>query len=505
MHPGLRRRRRQLTAVAGILLALLFLPQSWLLKGLMPWKHLWRSLHPEAPFTVYVVGESTAWGEPYAPKISFARIVSEMYGNRVRGRPLEVVNLAQPGGITEDAYWRLFKTLALQPGEGILLVYSGINDNTLERKDPDFPRWRALHRLALPARLQYLCSAPRVQRWLGTEQNSQQKFETHLSGIVRLGQAYDLPVVVSTLVGNLREFGPERIEGNAIHLQPWDMKRLNMALALEESGEAEQAAALFKALLDGHCGVLRGPLNYRLARCLDRIGRGEEAREFYWRATEETVCQVPNRSRNRAIRRTCARTGAVLVDAEKVFTENSPQGLIGYNLFIDAHHPNLDGYLLLAEAFADGMTRALGEAPRQRFRNVQELRDRFEFDDADLAQAYFSRSAWILYYLTTSGDDLGSRAARMDEYLTLALELNPKVAPEERIAFLRFAAAAMNHRPDEALAWRDRWLSAPFHPVGYERAWLVAHPEFLQGLPSEKENWLREALTGPDLAPRGRR
>ena len=64
----------------------------WVELGLRGSARLWRlryrsQARPEA-MAVYVLGESTAFGEPFAPKISFARIVSLRFGGRLRGRPL---------------------------------------------------------------------------------------------------------------------------------------------------------------------------------------------------------------------------------------------------------------------------------------------------------------------------------------------------------------------------------------------------------------------------------
>ena len=81
----------------------------------LAWAVLYPILSRSETFPVYVVGESTAFGMPFAPKISFPKIVSLMLGGRIRGKPLEIVSLAKIGSQTEEQYWRLFRELSLRP------------------------------------------------------------------------------------------------------------------------------------------------------------------------------------------------------------------------------------------------------------------------------------------------------------------------------------------------------------------------------------------------------
>ena len=57
--------------------------------------------HRPAPaaktFRIYLLGGSTALGDPYAPKADLGQIVSLWFGGEIKGRKIEVVNLGGRG------------------------------------------------------------------------------------------------------------------------------------------------------------------------------------------------------------------------------------------------------------------------------------------------------------------------------------------------------------------------------------------------------------------------
>ncbi|MBI3110272.1 MAG: tetratricopeptide repeat protein [Ignavibacteriales bacterium] len=53
-----------------------------------------------------------------------------------------------------------------------------------------------------------------------------------------------------------------------------------------------------------------------------------------------------------ALRAVCKETGTVLAETDSAFRASSPHGIIGKNLMLEHLHPNLDGYILMADVFA---------------------------------------------------------------------------------------------------------------------------------------------------------
>jgi hypothetical protein len=152
-----------------------------------------------------------------------------------------------------------------------------------------------------------------------------------------------------------------------------------------------------------------------------------EAREAYYKAV--AYDRMPIRAlpaQNEFIRGLIPRTGVCVADAVEALENEAPEGLIGFNLMTDAHHPNVKGYIAVARRVAEciQVTR-----PRGRLRLV-------EIDD-DLAKRLFrigrEKSFDISIYvgrwmtrLATWRYDPAERLRLAAELFSRAVELNPR-------------------------------------------------------------------------------
>jgi hypothetical protein len=91
--------------------------------------------------------------------------------------------------------------------------------------------------------------------------------------------------------------------------------------------------------------------HFRLARLLEKAGQWSEAREHYILAREhDGFPQRCPEDFRQAYRAAAARhPSVVLVDGPKVLEAASEHGILDDRLFSDAHHPNLIGYVALAQ------------------------------------------------------------------------------------------------------------------------------------------------------------
>ena len=495
----LRRGLQLLVMFAAALALLLTVPHAVVQTALVPWKHLYRATHPNRPFTVYVIGGSTSVGEPYQPKISFPRIVSAMFDDQLAGRPIEIVNLARSGRDVEYGWWELMKTLAARPNDGILLVYAGINDPVTRGDDRNYARWAFFHRLAVPSRLQYLLDDHRapegLRRFFAASDNTLRRYETRLQDVVDLAHRYDLKVVVSTLVGNIRDYGPSDLAAAVPPGSPC-AEPITRALALEAAGKTAEAARLYTTVEPTCEPRVRVRVAFHRARCLERLGRWSEARDAYWQATDADGLVIPNPFRNQAVKDVAARTGSTLVDATALFEAASPHGLMGYDMIIDGHHPTLAGYCLLSEGFARGVGEALGVTPAHPTMSADEVASRFGFDDGDRAHAYFSRSEWIVNYLSMHDDFYGTRAARVGEYLRKAESYDVARLDPSELAFMRFAVAVMAGDEKQAGPAMDQWEASRRQLMQYQGNWLATHLEATAFLGEARQARLRQDLEG---------
>ncbi len=116
-----------------------------------------------------------------------------------------------------------------------------------------------------------------------------------------------------------------------------------------EGKDPPHAIAAFRALLETAPGFAEA--HYRLARLLGDAGRWELACIQYIAAREDDAMPMrcPEEFR-RAYRDVAARhPGLILVDSTRVLEPLSPHRILDDHLFHDAQHPNLKGYIALAQ------------------------------------------------------------------------------------------------------------------------------------------------------------
>jgi tetratricopeptide (TPR) repeat protein len=454
--------------VTALSIVLFLLAALWVEAGLrgaaLLWKAVFRAGSASDTFTIYAVGESTSFGEPFGPKISFPRIVSRMFDDRLQGRPIKVVNLAQPGCITEDQYWRLYRELFLRPRrDGVVLIYAGINEGW---RDHPPSVWRRL------AAHSILLSKASWMRACATGQGWPLDYEGRLTRLIALARSYGFPVVVSTLVGNVRDFSPT-IGGQEIGAAELS-RRLGQARREEAKGGWDAAAGIYAGML--RKSPRDSGLLHRRAYAEFRSGRYADARRHFWEAIDLGETLRPTDDQDQAIRRAAQRTGAILTDSRAAFEAASDHGLPGYDLFMDAHHPNLKGYLLLAEGFAGQISRLYG-APVARRLSESGLSREFGFTREDERDAYATRFMWFCGESSHNADhDEALRRAR--HYLECAERLygHPLAAYRLLLALLQHDAASARH-----------WLA--------RKDLLYRDPDILESLGHNPE-WAEKVASG---------
>ena len=93
---------------------------------------------------------------------------------------------------------------------------------------------------------------------------------------------------------------------------------------------------------------------YTLAECYRSVGRMEDARDAYLQAKELDVCPLRIlKPMNQAILDVARETQAPLVDAQRLFEEQSPHGIVGSDQLVDHVHPSFKGHQQIAEALAE--------------------------------------------------------------------------------------------------------------------------------------------------------
>ncbi|OGS13716.1 MAG: hypothetical protein A2285_01275 [Elusimicrobia bacterium RIFOXYA12_FULL_57_11] len=400
---------------------------------------------------IYVAGESTAVGVPYDSELSFSRILAWMYGGRLGPDRINIINLAQQGSGLEAQYWALLKELSLRPPrKGLLLVYAGINETGVEEDTGAVARWRLAQGSVLLSKLLFLAEGEELEPVFGPR-STPAKFEYRLRRLVSLAASHGLRTVISTLSGNFSGLPPYRsgeVPAGPVYAA---------ALRSEAAGRWKEAADLYAGLLVVSHG--QPELHYRLGVCLAKRGRAREAAAHFLRVADYGQQKRPTSIQNDTIRRVAASQGARLVETAELFERASPGGLVGYNLFLDAHHPNLAGYLLLAGSFSAGVSELTGIKPRRSAPTEREMLAAFPFSDDELFEVHASRVKWFCANSTmsTAPEQLIRKA---EEHAAAAEALAGRLGKsrglELKVCFLKLLISAARRDTGGVRFWLER-------------------------------------------------
>ena len=219
------------------------------------------------------------------------------------------------------------------------------------------------------------------------------QYRFNMRRMIEMARAAGVKVVLFNPVSNLSDSPPFKSEHRE-DLSPEELKRWEANC--DEAGQCvhgsdhnlHQAARLFKQA----CQIdpLHAGCFYNLAKCYEGIGRFDEARDAYLQAKELDVCPLRIlQPMNEAVLEIARDTATPLVDADKLFRERSPHGIVGGQWLVDHVHPGIEGHQLLADALASVMVSGGLVQPRPQWEEVKQARYREHLDSLDAV--YFAR------------------------------------------------------------------------------------------------------------------
>ena len=351
-------------------------------------------------FRIFCLGGSTVQGRPYAIETSFTTWLELSLRAADPARTWEVVNC---GGVSYASY-RLLpilqESLAYQPD--IFIVYTGHNEFLEDRTYADIkntPAWRkALHERLVNLRIYGVCRSlwrregeDRVtdspdQASLSTEVDALldyrgglatyhrddrwrrgviSHFEHNLRRMTRLARSTGIPLILVNPVSNLRDTPPFKCEPS---------EDLSGDRRAELDRIWEQAKTIDWEDLDKKTNSVREVLeiddrfadaHFLMGRCLEAMGKTEQAKAAYVRAKDEDICPLRILEPMHEIIFAVARqSGTTLVDIREVFERADKDGIPGDETLIDHVHPRIDGHQLIARVLFEEMQRMRMVAPR---------------------------------------------------------------------------------------------------------------------------------------------
>lgn len=324
-------------------------------------------------YRIFVLGESAAMGDP-DPAYAFSRYLEVMLRKRYPSMNFEVINTGSVA-VNSHVLLPLARGLAKQRPD-LFIIYSGNN----EVVGPYGPGTALTSSgMALPViRSSIFFRSTRVgqlliklgtqkKEWGGMEmfldkqvpassplmKYAYSNFEANLRDTVAVARAAGARVIVSTVATNLKDCAPFA----SMHRDGLTQEELRSWTALVQQGSESERARSFTDALSAYQTAAKiddqyAELEFRMARSSWMLGDYAAARQHFQRSRDLDTLRFRADSRINDINRSVAASaqGAELVDADAVFSQQSPNGIVGSDLVYEHVHMTPLGNYLLARA-----------------------------------------------------------------------------------------------------------------------------------------------------------
>lgn len=350
---------------------------------------------------IFVLGESAVKGEPDSA-YCFARILRAILREQYPGTRFEVIPVAMPA-INSNVVAEIAADCAKHQPD-LIIVYLGNNEVTGPygagtvfappvRHMSLIRAGIALKATRLGQMMTHLVERAAAERdgpaaWHGLEmflgkqipatdrrlQSVYEHLEGNLKRIIDVTVSSASKIIVCTVGSNLRDCPPfaslHRPQLGEQETEKWDTF-YKQGITRETAGDYEEAVKDYLAAceIDGSYAELQ----FRLARCYWAAAHYDQARERYIQARELDTLRFRADTRINEIIRAAAGEktdhGVYLVDAVKMFEENSPHQVPGDELFYEHVHMTFKGNYLVARALAEQVGDILPQRIKQQGAN----------------------------------------------------------------------------------------------------------------------------------------
>ena len=346
---------------------------------------------PRGSFRMFCFGGSTVYGHPYTGETAFPKWLELELAGRDPSRTWQAINC---GGVSYASYRiapMVQEILRYQPD--LIVVATGHNefleDRTYHSLKTRSALWswlqrtvyslhtvnlvrQSFHRGSTTAlssstgstdgtglnphvntRLDYASGYASYRRDEAWWQNVVAQYDESVSQIVAACRTANVPVLLVRLGSNLRDCPPYK-SAHRTGLAPgaeadWQAA-FDLATAAEKT-DLPRALRFYQeaAAIDADYALL----NFRIARVLDRLGRGSEALPYFEKAKDTDICPLRiTAPLEQTLLRIAAETHTPLVDAAQIIAARSPAGIPGNDWYVDHVHPTIGGHQLIARTIA---------------------------------------------------------------------------------------------------------------------------------------------------------
>jgi tetratricopeptide (TPR) repeat protein len=344
---------------------------------------LFKKKKDKGTFRIIVLGESTTAGYPYFHNGSFHRWLQYRLMLTFPEKRFEVINLSLTA---VNSYTVLgFAKEVINYNPDAILIYTGHNEYygalgvastdkiggnpfmvNLILNLREFRLTQLLTNLyeKLAGKNMTGSGGTRMKMMVADEQipyNSKlfnrgiKQFTTNIDKTLRLFNKYNIPVFISNLVSNEKDFKPfMSVAIDSIQFHGFEKNFKSGVMAFENSDFLLASQLLQKANKIFNANAL---CNFYLGKVAYKQADFKQAKEYFLRAKDHDGLRfrAPEQI-NEIIIQLCSKySNTHLVDTKTAFENWSDDHIIGNELILEHIHPNLTGYALMSDAFYETM------------------------------------------------------------------------------------------------------------------------------------------------------
>jgi len=341
---------------------------------------------PPGTYRIFVLGESAAMGDP-DPAYGFSRYLEVMLRERFPATKFEVVNTGSVA-INSHVVLQIAQQLAAQHPD-LFIIYSGNNEvvgpygpgTVLTSSGMSIPVIRG-NIFLRSTRIGQLVTKLGTQKrtWQGMEmfldkqvransplmQQVYANYERNLRDTIAVARAAGAQVIVATAATSLEDCAPFA----SLHRDGIKPEEVNDWSSLVQRGNELEAARSFSEALELYRSAAKidneyAELEFRIARCLKRLGDTKSANEHFQRARDLDTLRFRADTRINDINRSvpAAYSGVGMVDTESLFSSASPDAIVGSDLAYEHVHMTPLGSYLFARAIYGQVAGKLASGP----------------------------------------------------------------------------------------------------------------------------------------------
>jgi tetratricopeptide (TPR) repeat protein len=384
----------------------------------------------EQTYRIFVMGASAAAGTPDGA-FSFGRLLHVFLSRRYPQTNFEVITAAMPA-INSHVVLEIAKDCVRHQPD-LFIVYLGNNEVvgpygagtvfaplssnlSLIRFGIAFKSTKLGQLLTSLLGWQSAGNSPKIWRGLQMFLDKQVRaddpqmeivyrhFQENLQDICRLANQNNTKIIVCTVGSNLKDSPPfasaHRLNLTDTGKEQWD-QLYQQGVAFETNGNFSSAADQYlkAAEIDGSYADLQ----FRLGHCYWEMGEYDKSKDRFVQAREMDTLRFRADNRINTIIRDIAGEKTAeqiyLVDANKLFKDNSPHGIPGQELFYEHVHLNFRGNYLLARTIFQQVQKILPERIKQNVLTTSQIEDTQESlypSEQEIAR-YLAYNDWDRY------------------------------------------------------------------------------------------------------------